>query len=98
MPEAEVGLASKSAAWCWKSKSQGIALRSISETRQKSLEMDTVNLFRPITKFSEEIVSTSSVSEVVANAFRAAESGRPGAAFYRDNHWLMEIVQPEAFD
>ena len=56
-------------------------MRSISETRQKSLEMDTVNLFRPITKFSAEIVSTSSVSEVVANAFRAAESGRPGAAF-----------------
>src|SRR5260370_13752900 len=38
MPEAEVGLASKSAAWCWKSKSRGIALRSISETQQKSLE------------------------------------------------------------
>ena len=38
MPKAEVGLASKSAAWCWKSKSWGIALRSISETRQKSLE------------------------------------------------------------
>ena len=37
MPEAEVGLASKSAAWCWKSKSRGIASRSISETRQKSL-------------------------------------------------------------
>src|SRR5258706_11194528 len=36
--EAEVGLASNSAAWCWKSKSRGIALRSISETRQKSLE------------------------------------------------------------
>ena len=38
MPEAEVGLASKSAARCWKSKSRGIALRSISETRQKNLE------------------------------------------------------------
>jgi hypothetical protein len=38
MPEAEVGLASKSAAWCWKSKSRGIALRSISETQQKNLE------------------------------------------------------------
>src|SRR6266481_227104 len=38
MPEAEVGLASKSAAWCGKSKSRGIALRSISETQQKSLE------------------------------------------------------------
>jgi predicted metal-binding protein len=38
MPEAEVGLASKSDAWCGKSKSRGIALRSISETRQKNLE------------------------------------------------------------
>src|SRR6478672_5444640 len=43
--------------------------------------MDTVSLFRPITKFSAEIDSADSVSEVVANAFRAAESGRPGAAF-----------------
>jgi len=43
--------------------------------------MDTVNLFRPITKFSADIDSPESVSEVVANAFRAAESGRPGAAF-----------------
>jgi acetolactate synthase-1/2/3 large subunit len=43
--------------------------------------MDTVDLFRPITKFSAEIDSPNSVSEVVANAFRAAESGRPGAAF-----------------
>jgi acetolactate synthase-1/2/3 large subunit len=43
--------------------------------------MDTVNLFRPITKFSAEIDSPQTVSEVVANAFRAAESARPGAAF-----------------
>jgi acetolactate synthase I/II/III large subunit len=43
--------------------------------------MDTVSLFRPITKFSAEIDAPEAVSEVVANAFRAAESGRPGAAF-----------------
>jgi acetolactate synthase-1/2/3 large subunit len=43
--------------------------------------MDTVSLFRPITKLSAEIDSGAAVSEVVANAFRAAESGRPGAAF-----------------
>jgi acetolactate synthase-1/2/3 large subunit len=43
--------------------------------------MDTVNLFRPITKFSAEIDSPDSVSQVIANAFRSAESGRPGAAF-----------------
>lgn len=49
--------------------------------KQIHQSMDTVNLFRPITKFSAEIDSLESVSEVVANAFRAAESGRPGAAF-----------------
>jgi acetolactate synthase-1/2/3 large subunit len=43
--------------------------------------MDTVSLFRPITKFSAEIEATGSVTEIVANAFRIAESGRPGAAF-----------------
>jgi acetolactate synthase-1/2/3 large subunit len=49
--------------------------------KQLHQSMDTVALFRPVTKFSAEIDSASSVSEVVANAFRAAESGRPGAAF-----------------
>ena len=49
--------------------------------KQLHQSMDTVNLFRPVTKFSAEIDSASSVSEVVANAFRASESGRPGAAF-----------------
>ena len=49
--------------------------------KQLHQSMDTVDLFRPVTKFSAEIDSASSVSEVVANAFRAAESGRPGAAF-----------------
>jgi acetolactate synthase I/II/III large subunit len=49
--------------------------------KQLHQSMDTVNLFRPVTKFSAEIDSAGSVSEVVANAFRAAESGRPGAAF-----------------
>lgn len=43
--------------------------------------MDTIGLFRPITKFTAEVDSPDSVSEVIANAFRAAESERPGAAF-----------------
>ncbi|MGB6533818.1 MAG: acetolactate synthase AlsS [Candidatus Nitrosopolaris sp.] len=49
--------------------------------KQIHQSMDTVDLFRPITKFTAEIDSPNSVSEVVANAFRAAESGRPGSAF-----------------
>ena len=64
--------------------------------------MDTVDLFRPITKFSAEIDSSSSVSEVVANAFRAAESGRPGAAFISAPKDIMmgeangEVLTPAA--
>ena len=49
--------------------------------KQLHQSMDTVDLFRQVTKFSAEIDSPSAISEVVANAFRAAESGRPGAAF-----------------
>jgi acetolactate synthase-1/2/3 large subunit len=49
--------------------------------KQIHQSMDSVSLFRPITKFTAEIDSPDSVSEVIANAFRAAESGRPGAAF-----------------
>jgi acetolactate synthase I/II/III large subunit len=43
--------------------------------------VDTVSLFRPITKFSAEIDGPGSVPEEIANAFRTAESGRPGAVF-----------------
>jgi acetolactate synthase-1/2/3 large subunit len=43
--------------------------------------LDTVSLFRPITKFAAEITSPHGIPEIVASAFRAAEYGRPGAAF-----------------
>jgi len=59
----------------------GGAVPIANRLKQIHQSMDTVNLFRPITKFSAEIDAPQAVSEVVANAFRAAESGRPGAAF-----------------
>jgi len=43
--------------------------------------LDAVNLFAPVTKLSVEVNSPTVIGEVVANAFRAAESGRPGAVF-----------------
>lgn len=43
--------------------------------------MDTVSLFRPVTKYSVELTTPTAISEVMANAFRFAESGRAGAAF-----------------
>jgi acetolactate synthase-1/2/3 large subunit len=59
----------------------GGAVATADRLKQIHQSMNTVNLFHPITKFSAEIDSPESVSEVIANAFRAAESGRPGAAF-----------------
>jgi acetolactate synthase I/II/III large subunit len=49
--------------------------------KQLHQSMDTVSLFRPITKYSVEVDAPGSIPEVVANAFRTAESGRPGAVF-----------------
>src|SRR6267143_1071086 len=37
--------------------------------------MDSVSLCRPVTKYSAEVDSPESVSEVLTNAFRSAESG-----------------------
>jgi len=49
--------------------------------KQTHQTLDTVSMCRPVTKFSAEVDSSAAVSEVIANAFRAAESDRPGASF-----------------
>jgi acetolactate synthase-1/2/3 large subunit len=56
--------------------------------------LDTVSLFRPITKYAAEITTGHSIPEVVAAAFRAAESGRPGAAFLALPKDVMEGPAP----
>ena len=43
--------------------------------------MDSVSICKPVTKFSAEVDSPESTAEVLTNAFRIAETGRPGAAF-----------------
>ncbi len=57
--------------------------------------MDTVSMFRPITKFAAAIESPETVSEVVGNAFRLAESGRRGAAFISAQQNIMEGAAAE---
>src|SRR3954451_4587330 len=47
----------------------GGAVATADRLKQIHQSMDTVNLFRPITKFSAEVDSASSISEVVGNAF-----------------------------
>jgi acetolactate synthase-1/2/3 large subunit len=51
------------------------ALKQIHQT------MDAVAILKPVTKYSVTAGAADQVSEVMANAFRAAESGRPGAAY-----------------
>lgn len=43
--------------------------------------LDATSLMKAATKFSAEIVSANQVGEVLGNAIRIAESGRPGAVF-----------------
>src|SRR5215475_10687142 len=49
--------------------------------KQAHQSLDTATLLRGVSKYSVEVDSEAAIGEVVANAFRAAESPRPGAAF-----------------
>lgn len=51
--------------------------------RLKSLHqtLDSVGVCRPVTKYAAEVDSPAASAEVLSAAFRAAEGGRPGAAF-----------------
>jgi len=51
------------------------ALKQIHQT------MDAVSILKPVTKFSATVGAPEQINEVMANAFRAAEDGRPGAAY-----------------
>ncbi len=62
-------------------------LKSIHQT------LDSVDVCKPVTKYSAEIDSPASTAEVLSAAFRAAESDRPGAAFVS---LPMDVVTGEA--
>ncbi len=59
----------------------GGAVPTSEALKQLHQSMDAVSICKPVTKFSAVVGAPAAVSEVVANAFRAAESGRSGAAF-----------------
>ena len=66
--------------------------------------MDNVGILKPVCKYAVELDSTQAIAEVIANAFRTAESGRGGAAFISlpmdvmlepcDMHILTPVVAP----
>jgi acetolactate synthase-1/2/3 large subunit len=47
--------------------------------KQSHMNLDSVSLFAPITKWSVEVEEPNSIPEIVVNAFRLAARSRPGA-------------------
>jgi acetolactate synthase I/II/III large subunit len=60
------------------------SLKQIHQTLQ------AVSVLKPVTKFCADVASSESIGEVMANAFRAAESDRPGAAYVNLPKDIME--------
>lgn len=59
----------------------GGAVKRSDSAKQVHQSMDTVSMFRPVTKFALEVTDASALAECVSNAFRHAENGRGGGAF-----------------
>ena len=59
----------------------GGAVPMADTVKQIHQSMDAVAILRPVTKFCVTVGAPHAVTEVVNNAFRAAEGGRPGAAY-----------------
>src|ERR1700691_2251127 len=67
--------------------------------KQVHQTLQAVSVLKPVTKFCAEVGSPESIAEVMANAFRAAESDRPGAAYVNLPKDIMEgEAQCEALD
>jgi len=59
----------------------GGAVKRSDSAKQVHQSMDTVSMFRPVTKFAVEVTDGAALAECVSNAFRHAENGRGGGAF-----------------
>ena len=59
----------------------GGAVKRSDSAKQVHQSMDTVSMFRPVTKFAVEVTDPAALAECVSNAFRHAENGRGGGAF-----------------
>jgi acetolactate synthase-1/2/3 large subunit len=49
--------------------------------KESHQHLDLVNLFRPITKYSTQVLDAGVVPEIVRKAFKQAEAEKPGASF-----------------
>src|SRR6202007_1383954 len=59
----------------------GGAVATFEALKQIHQTMDAVSILKPVTKYSVTVGAPDQLTEVMANAFRAAENGRPGAAY-----------------
>ncbi|WP_455844207.1 acetolactate synthase AlsS [Pantoea agglomerans] len=59
----------------------GGAVKRSDSAKQVHQSLDTVSMFRPVTKYAVEVTAPSALTECVSNAFRHAENGRGGGAF-----------------
>jgi len=59
----------------------GGAVATSESLKQIHQTMDAVSICKPVTKLSVTVGASDAIGEVMANAFRTAESGRPGAAY-----------------
>ncbi|MGK0600297.1 acetolactate synthase AlsS [Yokenella regensburgei] len=59
----------------------GGAVKRADSNRLVHQNMDTVAMFRPVTKYAVEVNDPLTVTECLSNAFRHAEHGRGGGAF-----------------
>ena len=68
----------------------GGAVATSQSLKQIHQTLQAVSVLKPVTKFCAEITSPESIGEVMANAFRAAEADRPGAAYVNLPKDIME--------
>src|SRR5260370_34340980 len=61
----------------------GGAVATSESLKQIHQTMDAVSILKPVTKFSATVGAPEQVSEVLANAFRAAEASKPGASYVK---------------
>src|ERR1700736_5973553 len=73
----------------------GGAVPRAARLKQTHQSLDTVSLFKPVTKYRTEVEAPEAIGEVLAGAFRAAESGRPGAAFVSLPADIMSGTAPD---
>jgi len=63
--------------------------------KQVHQSLDNAAFMRAVSKYSVEVTAGDAIGEVIANAFRAAEGGRPGASFISLPQNVMVAPAPD---